>query len=172
MVDSSNPYASSSVLLTPIPPASQWVSIATTFVGLLFGLTAAFGSVFRLWQVVGDHANHWQSVGSRIADCAPLVGLATFAVTACILLMLLGSAVSMKAADLRLCQGFILVATAAMLMRTISEPNEVWTPHWPAYGLTISAGIAMGMVLRRFRCEYRNSEHRDLLRQTLRRNFA
>ena len=163
-----NPYANSSVVLTPIPPASQWSSITATLLGLLLGSLATTGAVLRLWQVVAQEPpRHWQAMGSKISQAAPLVGLAIFAITACVLLMLLVSAVSLNAADLRLCQCFILIATVAMLLRTISEPNEAWTPHWPAYGLTISAAIAMGMVLRRCRTMFRNSHHHSLLRQTL-----
>jgi len=172
MTSSFNPYANSSVLLTPIPPASQWSSIAVTLVGLLLGSLATIGAMYRLWLVIQDEPGHWQTVGSQITEGAPLVGLATFAVTACILLMMLVSAASFKAGDLRICQGFIVLATVAMLMRTISEPNEAWTPHWPAYGLTISAAIAMGMVLRRFRSELRKNDHHTLLRQTLSHEFA
>lgn len=154
MDTSHNPYTSYSA--SPPHVETTGSQLPLTILGLSFGTASVLGTLTRM-GLLFLHQDPWRTWQHRISDTAPLVGLGIFAITACALLILLASHGIVRRTEIRFCQAFITLATLAMLMRIISEPNSVWVPHWPSYLLTACSGIAMGMVFLRFRKDTANN---------------
>lgn len=153
-----NPYAFGASSFSA-PALDTRGNLVLTIVGTFLGGLAACGAAARLLSIVFvDHA-HFVTQDAKIANATALLGLLIFAVTACWLLLVMARYSTVAAntliADHQVVagQGFVVIATAAMLMRVCSEPTSDWTPDWTSYCLTTAAGICMLMVFARLRIQ-------------------
>ena len=149
-MNATNPYAAHrSADLDP--SSSQASSIFLTLIGIVFSSLATLGASIRLVQVMCSESSCWLDVTHKLNTIAPLMGLGVFAVAAFVLQTYYVQVKWLPIAEQRMSQLFLVIATTAMLARTLFEPDTLWTPDWPSYSLTSSAVVAMGMVWLRSR---------------------
>ena len=161
MAISANPYAGPRTTDDLSPRPKDLFRPLLVMLGILLSTTTVLGTIGRICFLV-HYQEPWKALEDRLTDILPLLGLGIFAISVCCLLLATSCYNWALERDLPLCRGFISLAALAMFLRVISEPGDAWMLGWPSYLLTICAGIAMVMVLRRIRRDRESTVSRGI----------